>query len=71
MIVFAVVSSALVGSAAALQLINGKQVQIFVNTAISRNCIVALNTELRRPPVVQSLTYPDYALSMHGGSGDL
>jgi len=48
---------------AQVSLFGGHQVQLFRTVELTRACAVALNTPLRCPPVVQSLSYPDYTLS--------
>lgn len=47
---------------AQVSLFGGNQVQLFRTLELSRACTVALSTPLRCPSLVQSLSYPDYAL---------
>ncbi|TDZ23421.1 LysM domain-containing protein [Colletotrichum orbiculare MAFF 240422] len=49
---------------AQVNLFGGNQVQLFKTLELSRACAVALNTPLRCPTMVQSLSYPDYTLNM-------
>lgn len=59
------------GSAMAqVSLFGGNQVQLFRTLELSRACTVALSTPLRCPSLVQSLSYPDYALGeLHKATG--